>query len=111
MDSSELFKDYMAMDGVTPAKMFGWECLEVNGNVFVCRAKDMMLFKLAGAPLEKALNVPGIDYFDPMKNGVKMKAWVAASDASALAWPELFRESLEYVKTLPAKEKKVKTKK
>jgi hypothetical protein len=93
-------------DGVVRRKMFGWDCLFVNGNSFLGGSDRGMLFKLSAEDLLQAIAVPGIGRFDPMGNGKGMTGWVMAEMFSDSAWPRLAQQAFNEALSLPPKDKK-----
>ena len=91
---------------VATSKMFGWDCLTVNGNVFLAGAPEGMNFKLSQGKIIEAKMMTGVDNFNPM--GRPMKEWVQAPYENVPQLKTLAEWALEYVSTLPPKVKKKK---
>lgn len=82
------------------SKMFGATCVKApNGKAAFMVWKDNLVFKLTGEAEKEALSLDGTGLFDPM-GGRPMGGWVQVPVAYEDKWPELARQSLEYVKTL-----------
>ncbi len=103
----QLQKKYSSKKNVTSAKMFGSEALLVKGQVFMAMMKDNLVLKLDQAGTDMALKIKGADFFDPMKNGKKMKQWISiplkAVDQKCEA---VVAAAYQYVGSLPPKKKK-----
>ncbi|MDN5200900.1 hypothetical protein QQ008_05995 [Fulvivirgaceae bacterium BMA10] len=108
MNITEIAQYLSGEQEVTPGKMFGWECLKVNGNVFLTITPEGPVFKLDQTAIAETLRMSGAAQFDPMKNGTVMKEWVLVNDANEAQWKELSRRAMLFVATLPPKTKKTK---
>jgi len=110
MLAEEIIAIYIDKPNVTKTKMFGSDTLLINGNVFLSKMKEEIMFKLKLDDIPKALQIPDADYFDPMKNGKKMGNWIAfpltISDKRLI---EIARLSFEHISTFPLKVSKKKT--
>ncbi len=84
------FQPFMGKPGVTRSKMFGWDCLKVNGNVFVTQTPDR-------------LAVAGSDYFAPTPGMPKMKEWIALPLVLSPEVMALARATHDLIATLPVK--------
>jgi hypothetical protein len=83
--------------GVTRGQMFGMPCLKLGRTVVAGMYGDAMTFKLPPEPRAAALELPGVEPFDPM-GGRPMKEWVVIPLAQSAVWPEYAAEALEYVR-------------
>jgi uncharacterized protein YndB with AHSA1/START domain len=95
------FAPFVGRKGVTIAKMFGWDCLKVNGNVFLTLTPDAVVVKLSSAGIEKALKIKGADYFEPMKGGPKMKEWISIPGGTKVG--PLAEAAYDFVSKMPSK--------
>jgi TfoX/Sxy family transcriptional regulator of competence genes len=105
--AKELFLRLLpAAPGVTQRPMFGQLAGFVNGNMFLCLFGDRIAIKLSEPDAEELLAVEGTEPFAPME-GRPMRGYVTIpiawhdGEAEATVWVE---RSLEYVRSLPAKE-------
>jgi TfoX/Sxy family transcriptional regulator of competence genes len=85
--------------GVTLSKMFGEECLKVNGKVFACYFQEAMVFKLPGESYCTALALGGARLFDPTGANRPMKEWVQVPADHHALWEDFAKVALEYVVT------------
>jgi TfoX/Sxy family transcriptional regulator of competence genes len=93
-------------------KMFGYPCAFFNGNMFVGLHEDNLAVRLDVEEREKALQEGWGNVFAPMAGRV-MKEYVALSEEminSKDDLREVIEKSFNYVKTIPARIKKEKTK-
>ena len=81
---------------VVQSKMFGMECIKVNGKAFAGLYHGKMVFKLTGEAHQKALGLPGAALFDPGM-GRPMREWVQVPFEQAESWEELAESALGYV--------------
>ncbi len=87
-------------------KMFGGLSLMVNGNMTVGVIQDDLIVRVGLERYQAALDKPGADLFAP--TGKPMAGWITVApdghqtDEDLKYWIEL---ALEFVKTLPAKQK------
>jgi hypothetical protein len=100
---NSLLAKFSALPGVQQGKMFGWECLKVNGNVFLTITPDAVVVKLDADNITRALKVKGSDYFQPMKGAPKMKEWVALPVSAGKSLSSLVEASYAFVKKMPSK--------
>jgi len=89
-------------------KMFGYPCAFYNNNMFVGLHERNLVVRLEKKELEKAFIAKAGKPFEPMSGRV-MKEYLALneevlSDPKQVA--EFIKKSFDYVKTLPAKQKK-----
>ena len=82
---------------VVQGKMFGMECIKVNGKAFAGLHHGEMVFKLTGEAHKKALGLPGAALFDPAHMGRPMKEWVQVPFEQSEIWEELAESALGYV--------------
>lgn len=107
MDAQQMFDgiaDRLAEEPrVARAKMFGKQCVTVNGNGFLALFDDAMVFKLRGEAHRRGLALEGAKLWDPSGGGRPMKEWVQIPAIHADRWEELAGASRDYVATLPSK--------
>jgi TfoX/Sxy family transcriptional regulator of competence genes len=85
--------------GVSLSKMFGEECLKVNGKIFACYYQEAMVFKLTGEAHSKAIALSGAKLFDPTGANRPMKEWVQVPAEHYALWEDFAKIALEYVVT------------
>lgn len=102
--SKALIKKWLAKPNVSEGKMFGWDCLKVNGNVFIAWSDEGYNFKLDENGRGEALKIKGAGHFDPMKNGSVMREWVLINKATEAQLNSLTKQAYNFVKVLPEKE-------
>jgi hypothetical protein len=90
-----------ALNGVETGQMFGKRCLSIKGKAFLALHKQVIAFKLGGAPHEAALALPGAALWDPSGKGRPMKDWVAMPASQAAAFDTVARAALAYVSGQP----------
>ncbi len=90
----EMANTYQAV----PSKMFGLECLKIDGKMFAGFSEGGMVFKLTGDAHREALALEGSKLFDPSKQNRAMKAWVQVTAAHAQSWHQFAEKSLEFVR-------------
>jgi TfoX/Sxy family transcriptional regulator of competence genes len=90
--------------------MFGYPCAFINGNMFCGLYQESFIVRLADDERAKFLTRPGAAVFEPMP-GRPMKQYVVVPP-SVLADDTAIRgslqDSVDYVSSLPKKEKKAK---
>ena len=69
--------------------MFGVPTVFAHGKPFVGSYGGGALFKLDPGGVEAALELPGVELFDPSGKGRPMKAWVVVPLAEHQRWAEL----------------------
>lgn len=92
----------------TLRKTFGYPCAYVNGHMSTGLHADALFLRLSPADEAEFLKMDGASSFAPMANR-PMKGYVVAPPAlrgNATALKSWIARSLEYVSTLPPKEKK-----
>jgi TfoX/Sxy family transcriptional regulator of competence genes len=91
-----------------PRKMFGYDAVFVNGNMAVGLWQNTCVVKVSAADQARLLELGQAEPFAPMKGRV-MIGWLELSEELAhdpeelLAWS---RRAVEFVATLPPKQKK-----
>lgn len=83
------------------SKMFGAICVKApNGKAAFMAWKDNLVFKLDGEGQRRALSMDGCEVFRPMAERPPMNGWIRVPLDYEEKWPQLARQSLDYVKTL-----------
>jgi hypothetical protein len=90
-------EQFSAIDGVLAGQMFGKPCLKIHGKAFISQHKDTVVFKLNGAPHQKALAVTGAVLWDPSGKGRPMKEWVALPGSESRHFAKLATAAHDYV--------------
>jgi TfoX/Sxy family transcriptional regulator of competence genes len=90
--------------------MFGYPCAFISGNMFSGLYQESFILRLAEDKRAKLLAKPGAAVFEPvpgrpMKEYVVVPPNVLADDAAVRGW---LRDSMDYVSSLPPKQKKAK---
>lgn len=84
------------------SKMFGADCIKApNGKAVALYSKkhDTFVVKLTGAVLDEALNLPGVELFNP--GGKRpMGGWAEMTYDYSDKWMGFAEAGMEYVKTL-----------
>ena len=93
-------------------KMFGYPCGFVNRNMFLGTFEENIFFRLSETDREEFLNLPEAKRFEPMpgrvmKEYVIVPPWMLEKKEELNSW---IQKSLDYVSSLPPKEKKKKKK-
>jgi TfoX/Sxy family transcriptional regulator of competence genes len=95
-------------------QMFGYPVYFINNNMFIGVHQDDLFLRLASEDREEILaSYEGIRPFEPMPGRI-MKEYVAIPEPlyrNKEIFTELLAKSIQYVSSLPPKEKKKKTKK
>ena len=108
----ELFNDVMPAGPLDFKPMFGSPCYWVNGNLFAGLHQESFMVRLGEPDRAELLEVPGAHLFEPME-GRPMREYVVfpeqmLGDRDALRrW---LGKGLAYAASLPAKQKKPRTK-
>ena len=87
--------------GTVKGKMFGALCLKCTNNnkAYLMYWNDLLIFKLTGDSLKKALELKGAKLFDPM-GGKPMRGWVQLDHKHINKWEDLANEAYAYVKDI-----------
>jgi hypothetical protein len=88
------------------SRMFGMDCLKINGKVFTGFYRDCMTFKLSGEAHTAALSLEGSKLFDPSDMGRPMKAWVQVPFAHVGQWLHFAESALDDVQAASKPQKK-----
>lgn len=92
--SKSLLKKYPDAES---GKMFGKECLKINGKAFAAFHQNKMVFKLTDKDHEKALSLKGAKLWDPSGKKKPMKEWVQVPFTHAKSWASFARAAAKYV--------------
>jgi len=88
-------------DGVavgSGSRGFGTGALQVDGRIFAMVSGDRLVLKLPAARVAALVGNGDGSQFDAGK-GRPMKEWVALADHDGVAWHELAREALAFVRS------------
>lgn len=93
-----LARDFMGEPDVilSDKKGFGSSALCIGGKIFATLVKDRLLVKLPRQRVD-ALVASGDGERLETSDGRAMKEWLSLDPASAIDWPALAREALEFV--------------
>ena len=95
----KIFKSLLKKhDNAEAGKMFGKECLKVNGKAFAAFHQKMMVFKISDMAHEKAMSLNGSKLWDPSGRKRPMKEWVQVPFAYEKLWSKFAMSALDYVK-------------
>jgi hypothetical protein len=91
--------EFTGQPGITPPGAtggFGRGALRAKGRIFAMFVRGQLVLKLPKPRVDGLVDAGHGVRFDANK-GTPMKEWLALSDDSELAWPDLAREALEFV--------------
>jgi hypothetical protein len=91
--------EFTGQPGITPPGAtggFGRGALRANGRIFAMFVRGQLVLKLPKPRVDDLVDAGHGVRFDANK-GTPMKEWLALSNDSELAWPDLAREALEFV--------------
>ncbi|MEP7285597.1 MAG: hypothetical protein ABI947_07505 [Chloroflexota bacterium] len=94
----EITHELEAVHQAMAGKLFGLDCIKINGKTFAGFYQDSMTFKLTGTQHSAALKLEGSKLFDPSGMQRPMKEWVQVIFAHAKEWHHFAESALEYVK-------------
>lgn len=102
--AEEFFNDLTKeIPNVKPGKMFGALCMKTtNGKSAAMFWKDHIVVKLQGDSLKEAMNLDGIQQFEPMV-GRPMKGWIQIPFIHQDTWKKFAIASSETVIALNKK--------
>lgn len=105
METLDYLQDHLQALGaeVTGGKMFGAPCLKINGNVFLTRMEEGLVYKLDEVAREEVLEVAGASHFVPAHSGRAMREWIHIPLGIQADHKRLAERALAFVSTLPAK--------
>jgi len=86
--------------GVTTARGFGSDALQVNGSIFAMRTRDRLVVKL---PRDRVAALIASGVGSPFAAGKAhpMREWLTVEAADADTWLALAREARAFVASLP----------
>ncbi len=94
----DLVDEFTGVDGVTPppgGSGFGRGALRYRRKIFAMFVRGRLVVKLPAARVEELVTGGHGDHFDASK-GTPMREWFSLDPESALAWPPLAREALDF---------------
>jgi len=102
--AEEFFNDLTKeIPNVKPGKMFGALCMKTpNGKSAAMFWKDHIVVKLQGDSLKEAMNLEGVQQFEPMA-GRPMREWVQIPFIYKDMWKKFAMTSSESVSILKKK--------
>ena len=104
MNQYQMLVEHFSLDErVATGKMFGMNCLKVNGNVFVSVDEELFILKLSQEDIAKASHDYGIGLFEPYKDGRTMREWVEVPFEKESVIFELAEQSIQFVAQIPPK--------
>lgn len=109
----ELFWDVVAplleRPDVTRSTMMGFPCLRVRGEYFASthHAAGELIVKLPEARVDELIAAGRAEPFGP--GGRRFREWAAVGDLDEEVWTALLAEALEFVASLPPKQKRKRT--
>jgi hypothetical protein len=95
----DLVYEMVGMPGVTPPRPgtgFGSSALRIQNKIFAMLVRDRLVVKLPRARVDLLVAAGEGVRFDANK-GTPMKEWFSLDPASEQAWPQLARESMDFV--------------
>jgi hypothetical protein len=93
-----LVDEFVTVEGVTPpspGRGFGSSALRYQKKIFAMCVRGRLVVKLPKARVDELVSDGAGTRFDANK-GTPMKEWLALDPASALPWPALAREALDF---------------
>ena len=94
----DLVDEFTGVDGVTPpagGSGFGRGALRYRRKIFAMYVRGQLVVKLPAARVDELVADGHGERFDANK-GTPMKEWFSLDPASALPWPPLAREALDF---------------
>jgi hypothetical protein len=96
----DLVDELAGVDGVTPptgGSGFGRGALRYRRKIFAMFVRGQLVVKLPAPRVDELVGGGHGDRFDANK-GTPMREWFSLDPGSALAWPPLAREALDFVR-------------
>jgi hypothetical protein len=96
----DLVDEFTGVDGVTPpagGSGFGRSALRYRRQIFAMFVRGQLVVKLPAPRVDELVADGHGDRFDANK-GTPMKEWFSLDPGSALPWPRLAREALDFVR-------------
>lgn len=103
---ADLVELYYGVEGVTcpgtepGARGFGRGGLKAGGKLFSMVSQDRLIVKLPADRVDELVASGDGERFDPRKNGVEMREWLAVDPGSGEDWHALAEEARAYVSSL-----------
>jgi hypothetical protein len=93
----DLVDEFAGVDGVTPpmGSGFGRGALRYRRKIFAMFVRGQLVVKLPAPRVDELVGDGHGDRFDASK-GTPMREWFSLDPGSALAWPPLAREALDF---------------
>ena len=94
----DLVDEFTGVDGVTPPEGgsgFGRSALRYRRKIFAMFVRGQLVVKLPRARVDELVAGGHGERFDANK-GTPMKEWFSLAPESALPWPSLAREALDF---------------
>ena len=94
----DLVDEFTGLDGVTPptgGSGFGRGALRYRRKIFAMLVRGQLVVKLPRTRVDELVDGGHGERFDANK-GTPMKEWFSLDPGSALAWPALAREALDF---------------
>lgn len=98
---ADLIGELVGRPGVTPperASGFGRSAVRFNGKIFVMLVRGRLTLKLPEHRVAELVLTGHGEPFDANK-GKPMREWICLRPDSALAWPELAAEALDFARS------------
>ena len=96
----DLVDEFMGADGVTPpsgGSGFGRSALRYRRKIFAMLVRGQLVVKLPAPRVDELVTGGYGDRFDANK-GTPMREWFSLDSGSALPWPPLAREALDFAR-------------
>ena len=96
----DLVDELVGVAGVTPPRGgggFGRSALRFQGRIFAMLVRGRLVVKLPAGRVDALVEAGDGIRFDANK-GTPMREWFSLDPGSALAWPPLAREALDFVR-------------
>jgi hypothetical protein len=96
----DLVEEFLAVDGVEPpegGRGFGRGALRYRRKIFTMFVRGQLVVKLPRKRVDELVADGHGERFDANK-GTPMKEWFSLDPESALPWPELAREALDFAR-------------
>ena len=97
----DLVDEFTGLDGVTPptgGSEFGRGALRYRRKIFAMFVRGQLVVKLPAPRVDELVTAGHGQRFDANK-GTPMKEWFSLDPGSALPWPPLAREALDFAMT------------
>jgi hypothetical protein len=97
----DLVDEFTGVDGVTPPEGgsgFGRSALRYRRKIFAMFVRGQLVVKLPRARVDELVAGGHGERFDANK-GTPMKEWFSLDPESALPWPSLAREALDFARS------------